>query len=115
MQPTRARAKAAVIAAGGARPMFLVVSATGSLGLGGEICRRLRAPGKPTRALVRPTATPRRVANLRRIGVELVEGDLKGPAFVALSRRQRTMPPLLAPRSSRTHSTDTSAISAGTR
>ena len=59
--------------------MFLVVGATGSVGLGGEICRRLRAAGKPTRALVRATADGDRVAHLRRVGVELVEGDLKNP------------------------------------
>lgn len=59
--------------------MYLVVGATGSVGLGGEICRRLRAAGKHTRALVRPTANPDRIANLRRIGVELIEGDLKNP------------------------------------
>jgi hypothetical protein len=33
--------------------MYLVVGATGLVGLGGEVCRRLRAAGKPTRALVR--------------------------------------------------------------
>jgi len=45
--------------------MYLVVGATGLVGLGGEICRRLRAAGKPTRALVRPTANADRVAHLR--------------------------------------------------
>src|SRR5215813_12954993 len=59
--------------------MYLVVGATGSVGLGSEICRRLRAAGKPTRALVRPTANSDRVARLRNIGVEFVEGDLKDP------------------------------------
>jgi NADH dehydrogenase len=59
--------------------MYLVVGATGSIGLGGEICRLLRASGKPTRALVRPTADARRVDALRNAGVELVEGDLKDP------------------------------------
>src|SRR5262245_60120945 len=57
--------------------MYLVVGATGPGGLGGEICRRLRASGKPIRALVRPTSDPRRVDSLRRAGVELVQGDLK--------------------------------------
>jgi uncharacterized protein YbjT (DUF2867 family) len=57
--------------------MYLVVGATGPVGLGGEICRLLRAEGKPVRALLRPTANPERVADLRNIGVEFVEGDLK--------------------------------------
>jgi uncharacterized protein YbjT (DUF2867 family) len=60
--------------------MYLVVGATGPVGLGGEICRLLRAAGKPVRALLRPTANPERVANLRNIGVEFVEGDLKDRA-----------------------------------
>jgi uncharacterized protein YbjT (DUF2867 family) len=48
--------------------------------LGGEICRQLRAARKPVRALLRPTADPARVADLRNIGVEFVEGDLKDRA-----------------------------------
>src|SRR5262245_33939967 len=57
--------------------MFLVVGATGPVGLGGEICRQLRAAGKPVRALVRPTANPDQLANLAHLGVELINGDLK--------------------------------------
>jgi uncharacterized protein YbjT (DUF2867 family) len=57
--------------------MHLVVGATGPVGLGGEICRQLRAAGQAVRALVRPTANVDRLANLARIGVELVPGDLK--------------------------------------
>jgi NADH dehydrogenase len=53
--------------------MVLVVGATGSVG--SEICRRL--VGKPTRGLVRRTSDPAKVAGLRKLGVELVEGDLK--------------------------------------
>jgi uncharacterized protein YbjT (DUF2867 family) len=60
--------------------MNLVVGATGPVGLGGEICRQLRAEGKPVRALVRPTADPTRVASLERLGVEFIEGDLKDRA-----------------------------------
>jgi uncharacterized protein YbjT (DUF2867 family) len=60
--------------------MYLVVGATGPVGLGGEICRQLRAEGKPVRALLRPTANAERVAGLRSIGVEFVEGDLKDRA-----------------------------------
>jgi NADH dehydrogenase len=60
--------------------MYLVVGATGPVGLGGEICRLLRAEGKPVRVLLRPTADLERVAQLRNIGVEFVEGDLKNRA-----------------------------------
>jgi len=60
--------------------MNLVVGATGPIGLGGEICRQLRAAGEPVRALVRPTADQERVANLTRLGVAFVEGDLKDRA-----------------------------------
>lgn len=58
--------------------MVLVIGATGLLG--GEICRRLVAAGKPVRALTRPTSDATRVAELRTLGVKLVNGDLKDPA-----------------------------------
>lgn len=58
--------------------MLLVIGATGLLG--GEICRRLVAAGKPVRALTRPTSDPQRVAALRSLGVNIVHGDLKDPA-----------------------------------
>jgi uncharacterized protein YbjT (DUF2867 family) len=67
--------------------MDLVVGGTGPTGLGGEICRQLRAAGRPVRALVRPTSNPDRVADLRRIGVELVEGDLKNRASLDVACR----------------------------
>ena len=57
--------------------MYLVVGATGMVGLGGEICRLLRSSGRQTRALVRPTSDRRRTDKLRELGVELVQGDLK--------------------------------------
>jgi uncharacterized protein YbjT (DUF2867 family) len=57
--------------------MYLVVGATGPVGLGGEICRLLRSAGKPTRAFVRATSDARRVDTLRKLGVELTDGDLK--------------------------------------
>src|SRR5689334_6072457 len=60
------------------RLMILVVGATGLLG--GEICQQLAAAGHSVRALVRPTANESRVENLRRLGAELVTGDLKDPA-----------------------------------
>jgi uncharacterized protein YbjT (DUF2867 family) len=53
--------------------MILVVGATGLLGA--EICKRLQARGQPTRALVR-RGSPRE-AEVRRLGVEIVYGDLK--------------------------------------
>jgi uncharacterized protein YbjT (DUF2867 family) len=59
--------------------MYLVVGATGPIGLGGEICRLLRSAGKPTRALVRRTSDPQRIEKLRKLGVDLIEGDLKDP------------------------------------
>ncbi len=60
--------------------MYLIVGATGPVGLGGEICHQLRAEGKPVRALLRPSANSERIAHLRSIGVEFVEGDLKDRA-----------------------------------
>jgi uncharacterized protein YbjT (DUF2867 family) len=62
--------------------MVLVIGATGPVGLGGEICRQLRAEGKEVRALVRPTAAPERLAALTQLGVDLVEGDLKDRATI---------------------------------
>jgi len=55
--------------------MNLVVGATGVLG--GEICRLLTERRNPVRALVRGTSNPDRVAHLKRLGAELVRGDLK--------------------------------------
>src|SRR5262252_4519274 len=65
--------------------MNLIVGATGLLG--GEICRRLLADRKPTRALVRDTANPERVAELKRLGAEMVRGDLKNPASLKAACR----------------------------
>jgi NADH dehydrogenase len=58
--------------------MNLVVGATGFLG--SEICRRLIARGKPVRALVRRSADPAKIDNLKRSGAELVYGDLRNRA-----------------------------------
>ena len=55
--------------------------ATGLLGL--EICQRLTAAGHQVRALIRPTADPRKREALATLGVELVEGDLKDAASLA--------------------------------
>ena len=59
----------------------LIVGATGLLGL--EICQRLTAAGHQVRALIRPTADPRKREALATLGVELVEGDLKDAASLA--------------------------------
>ena len=58
--------------------MNLVIGSTGTLGM--EICRRLRAAGQDTRALVRRTSDGGRRRELEAMGASLVEGDLKDPA-----------------------------------
>jgi uncharacterized protein YbjT (DUF2867 family) len=55
--------------------MNLVVGATGMVGT--EVCRLLIADGKPVRGMVRPTADRTKVATLRHLGVEIVQGDLQ--------------------------------------
>lgn len=57
--------------------MILVVGSTGILG--SEICRRLRAEGRPVRGLVRSTSGAEKVARLKEMGVETVLGDLREP------------------------------------
>src|ERR1700757_2794530 len=54
--------------------MILVVGATGTLGM--EICRRLVSAGKRFSAMVRSTSDPAKKDVLRKLGGELVEGDL---------------------------------------
>lgn len=68
--------------------MILVAGSTGYLG--GEICRRLAAAGRPVRALVRPTSDQAAVARLRELGAEIVEGDLRDPASLARACRGAT-------------------------
>jgi len=58
--------------------MILVVGSTGLLGR--EICRRLAAKGKPTRALVRASSDQAKVAELKGYGAEIVVGDLRDRA-----------------------------------
>src|SRR6187431_1555006 len=53
----------------------LVAGATGYLG--GEICRQLISKNKNVKGLVRTTSDPNKVAHLKELGVEVVEGDLK--------------------------------------
>lgn len=66
--------------------MILVVGATGSLGL--EVCRRLRSRNQPVRALVRPGST--REEELRRLGAEVVQGDLRSREAVEAACRGAT-------------------------
>jgi uncharacterized protein YbjT (DUF2867 family) len=55
--------------------MNLIVGSTGVLGT--EVCRLLRAQGQPVRALVRTTSDVAKVDKLRKIGVDIVYGDLR--------------------------------------
>jgi uncharacterized protein YbjT (DUF2867 family) len=61
--------------------VILVVGATGQVG--GEVCRLLAGQNEAVRALVRPTSDPARVAALRDLGVEVIEGDLRAPDTLA--------------------------------
>ena len=58
-----------------AKSSILVAGATGFLG--SEICRQLREKGKKVKGLVRTTSDANKVAQLKAMGVETVEGDLK--------------------------------------
>lgn len=60
--------------------MDLVVGATGILGT--EICRGLLASGRKVRALVRVSSDPEKVSVLKKLGAEVVTGDLKDEASV---------------------------------
>lgn len=57
--------------------MILVVGSTGLLGA--EVCRLLSEANRPCRALVRKSADPEKLKALKKLGVELVYGDLKDP------------------------------------
>lgn len=58
--------------------MTLIVGATGVLG--GEVCRLLAERGDKVRALVRSRANPEKLVELKKLGAELAEGDLKDAA-----------------------------------
>lgn len=58
--------------------VILVAGATGLLG--SEICRQLRAAGKPVRGLVRETSDPAKVSRLESLGAELIRGDVRDRA-----------------------------------
>jgi len=61
--------------------MDLIVGATGMVG--GEVCRLLTEQGRTVRALVRDSSNPERVERLKKIGAEIVRGDLKDKASIA--------------------------------
>src|SRR6185503_13946159 len=63
--------------------MILVVGATGLLGT--EICKRLRSRESPTRALVRLDAPGE--AAIRRLGIDVVHGDLKNRQSIGAACR----------------------------
>src|SRR5947208_14507383 len=58
--------------------MSLGVGATGRLGA--EMCRRLSHRGRPVRALARPPSDTAKVRQLKSLGTEIVQGDLKNRA-----------------------------------
>lgn len=63
--------------------MILVVGATGPLGLGREIARKLLDRGYDVRAMVRPTSDPEAVSLLKEWGAETLEADVKEPASLS--------------------------------
>lgn len=65
--------------------MNLIVGSTGMVG--GEICRLLAERGKAVRALVRHTSDSGKVARLRDLGAEVVQGDLKNRASLQVACR----------------------------
>lgn len=54
---------------------ILVAGATGLLG--NEICRQLRAKNLPVKAMVRTTTDPVKIEQLTKLGVQVVQGDLR--------------------------------------
>lgn len=61
--------------------MILVVGATGILGM--QICRILSEKKKPFRAMVRISSDQWKVDQLRRMGADIVVGDLKYPVSLS--------------------------------
>lgn len=61
--------------------MILVVGSTGLLG--NEICRQLSQKNIPVKALIRSSSDAGKVDQLKSMGCELVEGDLKDPDSLA--------------------------------
>ena len=58
--------------------MYLIVGATGRLG--SLVARKLLVEGKPIRAMTR---TPAKVDALKKLGAEVVQGDLRDPDSLA--------------------------------
>ena len=65
------------------KKMVLIVGSTGLVGT--EICRLLAEQKTPFRALVRHDSAPEKVELLKSLGAELVVGDLKDPASLAVA------------------------------
>ena len=63
----------------------LVAGATGFLG--SEICRQLIAKNKNVKGLVRATSDSNKVAHLKELGIETIEGDLKDKDSLANALR----------------------------
>jgi len=63
--------------------MYLIVGSTGMLG--GEICRLLAAKGCPVKGLVRTTSDQAKVAALKELGIQVVEGDLRDRASLEVA------------------------------
>ena len=57
--------------------MILVVGSTGMVG--SEVCRLLAEQKKPFRAMVRSASDPAKVENLKKLGAEIVIGDVREP------------------------------------
>jgi len=58
--------------------MILVAGSTGLLG--SEICRQLSTQQKQVKALIRKTSSPEKIAALKQLGCDLIEGDFKDKA-----------------------------------
>ena len=89
--------------------MTLVVGATGMVGT--EICRLIAASGRPVKALVRATSNAAKVEKLRRLGVTIVQGDLRDrqslkAACDGVKRHQHRLVHALRLRARREHPTD---------
>jgi uncharacterized protein YbjT (DUF2867 family) len=65
--------------------LCLVAGSTGMLG--SEICRLLSVRGCAVRALVRTSSNPDKVARLKDLGAEIIDGDLKNPGSLKAACR----------------------------
>jgi uncharacterized protein YbjT (DUF2867 family) len=60
--------------------MNLIIGATGTVG--SEICRILKSEGKPVKAMVRETSDPKKIQNLKELGIRVEYGDLRNPSTI---------------------------------